>query len=512
MSEQGVCMAAMMRKALREPWILILILLVALLVRLPCLTSRPLWYDEAFSVLFSSQGPSAMAYGTLTQEAGVAADIHPLGYYTLLWLWAKIVGTTPFAVRSLSLILGLGIVALGYGLARELFSERIAMLAGWVLAFSPFQVHYAQEARMYALLALFMLGATLAFWHALHGGSNWLWLAFSMLAAAGMYVHNLAALYLVCLALTPLFLCRWRALGKTVLAGLGAICLYLPWLLRLPSQVARLQWAYWIEPPRLTELVRTLLVFVSYLPLQRWLLPIVLFLGILMVVVGCWATLRALRTVGRSGRRAVWLVGLSGGPVLLMFLVSQWQPIYLERAMLPAGAIFTIWLAWCLGTPVLPLPARRVAWLALGLAFVVGLFSHFSYLGFPYAPFGEVNALLREQATSGEIVLHSNKITALPAAYDDPEIEHRYLADPQGTGSDTLAPATQLVLGMIADDDAAGAVGSSPGVWFVIFSREIEDYLVLGLEEHPALGWLQSEFECRDEYAFGELHVYHFIR
>jgi hypothetical protein len=180
--------------------------------------------------------------------------------------------------------------------------------------------------------------------------------------------------------------------------------------------------------------------------------------------------------------------------------------------MLPAGITFAIWLAWSLGSHVHPLLVRRGALLALGLAFTLGLFSHFSYQGFPYAPFGEVNALMREQAEVGEVVLHSNKISALPAAYADPGIEHNYIADPVGTGSDTLAPATQQVLGMIAKDDAASAIGDSSGVWFVIFPREIVDYQSLGVEEHPALAWLQSNFDLDDEYNFDDLRVYHFIR
>jgi hypothetical protein len=298
----------------------------------------------------------------------------------------------------------------------------------------------------------------------------------------------------------------------TVLSGLAAIVLYLPWLVRVPSQLARLRWAYWGSRPGLSELVGTLLDYVTGLPLPDWALPLALFLAVLITLTAVWATFRALRQVKRSGRRAAWLLGLSSGPVLLMFIVSQWQSVYLDRAMLPAGAIFVIWIAWSIGSPILPPFARRGALVAIGGAFIVGLVSFYSYRGFPYAPFGEVNAFLHEQAAADEMVLHSNKITAIPAVYDDSSIDHRYLADPEGTGSDTLAPATQEVLGLMAEDDAASVVGDAAGVWFVIFPREIEDYLSLGLEEHPALAWLQAEFELEVVSNFGELDVYHFLR
>ena len=57
--------------------------------------SRPLWYDEAFAVLFSAEGPRAMSYGTLVVDQGIAADVHPLGYYTLLWAWQAVAGGKP---------------------------------------------------------------------------------------------------------------------------------------------------------------------------------------------------------------------------------------------------------------------------------------------------------------------------------------------------------------------------------------------------------------------------------
>jgi hypothetical protein len=110
------------------------------------------------------------------------------------------------------------------------------------------------------------------------------------------------------------------------------------------------------------------------------------------------------------------------------------------------------------------------------------------------------------------VILHSNKISAIPAAYVDPGLEQEYLADPPGSGSDTLALATQQVLGLLAEPDAARAVGEAEGVWFVIFPREIEDYVSLGFPEHPALAWLENRYSVERVEEFGELRVYHFVR
>ena len=94
-----------------------LILLLGLVLRLIAITTRPMWYDEAFSVLFSSTGPRGMIYGTLGSDLTTgSAEEHPLGYYVLLWGWMKLFGGSVLAVRSLSVLFGVGIVENIYGI------------------------------------------------------------------------------------------------------------------------------------------------------------------------------------------------------------------------------------------------------------------------------------------------------------------------------------------------------------------------------------------------------------
>lgn len=495
---------------LRRP--LLPILTVALLVRLPWLGSRPLWYDEAFAVLFSSKGIAAMLYGTLKVEGAVAADVHPLLYYTLLDGWGRIVGTSPVAVRALSVILGLGVVALGFALARTLFDTRAAFFSGLLLALSPFQVHYSQEVRMYGLLALLLLGATWVYWLAMARGSGAYWVVFAALAGAAQYTHNLAAVYLLPLAFTPILRGRWRDVMKTAAAGVGALILYLPWLIRVPSQLARIQQAYWIPRPGPTEWVRTLITYVVGLPVPAWALAIGLALSVLVVVSAGWLTLRAWRQDEPGVRRAVWLLYLATTPAILMFAVSVWRPVYLDRALLASAADGMLWLGWLLSRARLPSTAIRATAIALVIAFPLGLYGFYSYAGFPYAPYATLDAYLAAHRSPGEVIVHSNKISALPARYYAPGLTQRYLADPPHSGSDTLAPATQEVLGFIADPDIATAMVDATGVWFVIFPREIEDYRSQGYAEHPAIAWLESGYRLASQTMLGDLRVYHFVR
>jgi len=145
------------------------ILILALGVRLMGIVSRPIWYDEAFAVLFAEKGPAAMLQGTLAPDlSGAAADIHPLAYYTLLWGWMPIFGESLISARMFSILLGIGAVAMSYLLMRAMFNPRLAALGALGVALSPFLVHYSQEIRMYSLLALALVAATYAFWQGLH--------------------------------------------------------------------------------------------------------------------------------------------------------------------------------------------------------------------------------------------------------------------------------------------------------------------------------------------------------
>lgn len=493
------------------PWAIVLGL--AVLLRLPGLFDRPIWYDEAFAVLFSAKGLPAMVEGTLRAQSGVAADVHPLLYYTLLGIWGKVFGTSVAAVRLLSLGLGLGVVALGFEVGRRSLGPRAGLMGGILLALSPFQVHYAQEVRMYGLLTCLLLGATWAHGEARSGAGVGAWAAFAVLSAAAQYTHNLAAFYLVPLALLPWLERRWQLAIRTLGAGLVAVVLYLPWLLFLPSQVARLRWAYWIGRPTAADLVRTLITFLADRPLPNWPawgVPIVLFCAVLVWATLGWALAR-LRGSSASIGRARWLAALAAIPIVLLFAASFLQPLYLDRALLPSAAVFSLALGWLVTEARLPQAARGLIGASLLIAAAVGLAGYFSYRGFPHAPFDRLNDRLSAGLTAGEVIVHSNKISALPAEYYGPELDHRYLADPAGSPSDTLALATQQVLGMVADGDIESAVAGAAGVWFVQFRQEQEDYADLGFPTPPALHWLEQSFVLESQAELGDLRLYHFL-
>lgn len=483
----------------------ILILFVALFVRLIGIASRPIWYDEAFSILFSEQGLEQMLYGTLAPAGAGSADIHPLGYYTLLWGWMKIFGGSLIATRMLSVLAGLASIYLVYQISLELFDTKTAETAMLIAALAPFQVHYAQEIRMYAFLALWLLLATYSYLRGSMTGSRHWWIIFGVASALAQYTHNLAAFFLIPLAVTPLLKKDWRTFRSIVISGMVAAILYLPWLIQLPSQFAKVDQAYWVTKPSISSIFTLLLVFTINTPLpDRWILP-TLAIAIFILTIGLMQTARAKK--GDHKTNGLWVLYLSFVPPVLLFVFSQWIPIYIERALLPSGLFFCIWLAWIIQNTNLPNAGRVLMTVMLAVIFTAGIYQHITYRSFPYGPFREMAAYLRKNAEAEDLILHSNKLSMLPAIYFDRTLPQTFIGDPPGSATDTLAPATQQVLKIKAETNIRSAVSGVKHVWYIIYQRSIDEYIQAGKSTHPDIEYLNSQFTLESQKTWGDLQI-----
>jgi 4-amino-4-deoxy-L-arabinose transferase-like glycosyltransferase len=482
----------------------VVILMTAFALRTVALQERPLWYDEAFAALYASLEPAQIVHGTTTPVPGAgAADVHPLLYYFLLHGWIKVVGQSPLAVRYLSVVLGTASVALLGRLAKDCFDRQVALTALALAAANPFHIAYSQETRMYALLAL---AALLAAWGMLNGlqqGARGWWSLYAVAGALTLYAHNLGAFVLLALNLLAIARGGWRArLPELLLANLAILALFAPWLLGvLPGQLGFIERGYWLASPGAVELLRALLwpTFTFYEPAPLLLLGLGLFAGAALLI---FTLMRA----WRSRSRAWWFVFLGWMPVLLLFALSQWRPLYLERALLPGAFLYLIALGWLLASGGLP-TAIRVGLMGLLTLVVLGsLIGHYTYRGFPRPPFPQAVSYLEAQVEPRDAVVHTSKLTYLPMHYYRRELPGEFLADPAGSPQDTLARPTQEALGIHAAEGIGVAVGAAQRVWLVSFQREMEEVQALGVE-HPALTWLEGRMIRTGEQRFGDLIV-----
>jgi 4-amino-4-deoxy-L-arabinose transferase-like glycosyltransferase len=487
-----------------------LIFLLALTVRLVGISLRPIWYDEAYSILFSEKGLGQMLYGTLAPTSAGSADIHPLGYYTLLWGWINVFGKSLIAVRMLSVLAGLATVYLVFQIASELFDIQTAETSALITALAPFHVHYSQEIRMYAFMTLWLLLATYSYLRGMMSGDWRWWLVFGLSSALSQYTHNLVAFFLIPLAVTPLLKRDWRTFRSVLIAGLLAIFLYLPWLNQLPSQFAQVDQSYWVEKPNISSLFTLLLVFTTNTPLPNsWILPS-LTIAILIIAIGLRQTVRM--NSGSEKNKGLWILYLAFAPPLLIFIFSQWIPVYIERALLPSGAFFCIWVAWTIHRTNLPSGRRGIFIVLLAVGFIAGIYQHVTYRGFPYGPFREITVFLQENAKPGDRIIHSNKLSMLPAMYFDRELAQSFISDPPGSATDTLAAATQQVLGIEAEAGIRSATGDAENVYYIIYRRSISEYIQAGRSTHPDIEYLNSEYRLESQKAWDDLLILYYTQ
>src|SRR3954468_23443644 len=220
---------------LAAPGALVLLLAVSLYLR-----TRELgigfWIDEGLSVGISARPLQAIPHA-------LREDGSPPLYYMLLHFWLAVGGRSEAGVRALSLLFALLAVPAGWWAGRAIFrTARAAWIAAILMAFNPFLSQYAQEARMYSLVALLAIPATACFLraYALDAESPQArrpWIAgFAVSVAASLYTHNwpifftgaAVAAWALLWALAPGE--RRRRLVRDGLLGFGgAPVVYLTW-------------------------------------------------------------------------------------------------------------------------------------------------------------------------------------------------------------------------------------------------------------------------------------------
>jgi hypothetical protein len=234
-----------------------LILVVAMAVRVPVILHVPMWWDEIYTMWQVQAG-----FG---QNVAMTPYDWPPLYFVVLWVWAAVAGSGDLSGRGLSLLFGLGSVALLYGAGRAIAGEWAGRLAALLFAVLPYAAYLSVEARGYSLLLL--LASALAWIHVewLRRPSGVRSGLYAAVAAACVYTSYtgilLVALVLTHAALATLWTApggRGRHLARLAAVGIAIAALLLPiatWL----ASIARLKWGHIVQgnirPPGFDDLL-----------------------------------------------------------------------------------------------------------------------------------------------------------------------------------------------------------------------------------------------------------------
>ena len=325
------------------------LIVLAAVVRVIGLGSRPLWLDEGYSAYAVEQ--SWRGLWTIV----ASYETHPPFYYSLLKLWSALVGTSSAALRSLSVLFSIAtipvVIAAALEVEKQEPSERPLLragIAGFLAACSPMLIYLDQQARPYALVVLAYSIATLGLLKLLRefrsgaAGSVGSWALLAGATVLTLWSHNLGVLYAFCLAsaLAPAWLARplnALRIKRGLAAATAILLLYAPCLLITARQVGSwgTSWLTW-EPSKVLELFGFYSIPFEVLTIGSAVAALIMLLLVKRAIQ------HGATGPGWTSGRALLL--LWWGPTILAIGISAlYMPVFLARTL--AGTLVPAYVA-----------------------------------------------------------------------------------------------------------------------------------------------------------------------
>jgi uncharacterized membrane protein len=389
-------------------WFLVAFCLAAAL-RCLHLGRESVWLDEAASIEIAHDPVRDVVLDAAT-------DVHPPLYYLVLHGWMTVAGDSERNIRALSVLLSLATMVAVVAFGSRWLDDRAALVAAALVAVSPIQIAFAQEARMYALLTLTALVSTYLLLSVVRSGAPRAYAAYVLATAAMLYTHAYASFVLVgqglwllgALVAVPSRRGEWWRRGLLAF-GLAALA-YLPWLPVFLAQLRVVERGFWIPPSGTVG---------GAIEAQAgsFALALVLVPCALAAIVA--AAMR--RRVGLEGQTdwtraaiallATVVVAVIGVPFVLSRFTS---PIFLPKYTVAASPPFLLIVGWAVSR----VPSR---WLQI--AIVVGVFAMTVaplrvYFGATHKDdWRRVVALIEHEARPGDLVVFSQAFGVSPFHY-----------------------------------------------------------------------------------------------
>lgn len=435
------------------PWVAGAITLIGGLLRVFQLGTKGMWLDETFSVWLANQG-----VGDMLQWI-VKIDQHPPLYYLLLHYWVALYGDTPYAARLLSVLFGTATIPIMYLIGKRLSGAVMGLVAALLLAFSVFNIFYAQEARMYTLLAFNAAVAIYALaclltdpraaspigrqlralpqawrtqrWAALGSiATDGAWIALILFSAATLLTHNTAVFFVLATNLFVLSLLLYQRLRKGgsppalqapplanwVKAQIGIFLLWCLWIAIFVRQAAKVYQEFWIPQPTSDSILQTLRALLNASAqgqvgqvVMLWIMAFLLCLGVVYYrkKLSIFLFLAALFTV----------------PFVGELIVSIRRPIFYDRTLI----WITIPLLLLLAAGIMQLRFRLLIVLAVGAIMTNYLFSAGDYYRFfQKEDWATAAGHVAYFAKKGDLVLFNSNFVEIPFNYYFRPFENQY--------------------------------------------------------------------------------------
>lgn len=476
-----------------QRWILLLTIL-GLFLRLFQLGEWSFWHDEALTVLLARKLISELIRIT-------ASDVHPPLYFLLVKVF-MLFGQSEFIIRLPSALCSVGSIFFIYLLGRDLFGERVGQVSALIIAISPLQLFYAQEARMYAQVLLLTIFSSWCFKRALRNDNILWWGLLTLGATLASYTAYFAFPVFWAMGLYVLLVDRRpkRILHFMLAIGIVAL-LYLPWIGVFFSQTRSVLGSYWIGRPSPLAIFTSLSAFfVSYSLPSLW-IAVSLAVTLLIIFVVLNDVRHALAEGSIDTRSLVWLLLWGFVPLIGTYVVSLIRPIFQIRAVLTSSPAFYLLVGWGI-TRVRQRKLNLLLFLPTLVMMLVSVLNFYFNPAFAKPPWRQTAYYVREQAQPGDVVLHTSDGSFLPFLSYEHNVEHILLPEDPVAAREN-APSQSIV----------SAVGGLPQPINKAVQGHERVWLVVGLDHAIAYQLEQKQhFDVRyrllEETEIGDIYIF----
>ncbi len=332
----------------RRTWLeVIAVTGVAAILRVATISLQSYDFDEAFTPY--------VIHGSFTHMLHSVARVEstPPLYYAVAWIWSRAFGTSDVALRALSVVAGVGLVPVVYGLGRALASRRIGLVAAAIVATSPYLVFYSQEARSYALFVLLATAGALLCVRAIQDPRPRLFALWAVTSVAAIATHYFAIFpFAGELVVLALYGPSRRPLAR---ATVGVVLASIP-LLLLARHQAGAGHADWIGASSLPQRIRVTAETFTLGATFKGSLPhsVLAVCGAFAVVAACAIATSAFLLIRRASvaeRRAARTIGLIAATAVALPLLGALvhEDYFLHKNLIPVVPLAAVALAVGLG-------------------------------------------------------------------------------------------------------------------------------------------------------------------
>ena len=292
------------------------------------INSESLWEDE-INTLIKAQG------GIWELLSGHLDVANPPVYDLFMHFWIRIFGISEVAMRLPSIIFGILSVLVIFYLGKELYNEETGLFSAFLLGISQFFISYMQEARSYSLLVLLSLLSCYLFIRFLKEKNNTVGLVYAVTIFIGLYVHYF--MIFVIIVQNIFFVLSYKrfepSIKKWFLIQTMVMILFSIWFLRivLPNMVLENAPSIeWIQRPDIISVENLFNLFIGNIKIS--------FIGIIFTMLVLFFFLYNLLDMKLKNfifsEEELLLILYLFIPIILVFIISQFKPIWMPRYLI----------------------------------------------------------------------------------------------------------------------------------------------------------------------------------